>query len=722
LSVAYPVFRNQGNYSGRFGLPVSLGRLTPEARIAVLEMAADSYDEVRHLADVTRPRVGVVTSVSASHLEFFGSLEQIAREKARLVQALPPDGVAALNGDDARVLAMGRDTAARVITYGLSDGVDLRGSDVEVTPSGLRLRAHWQEETAPLRLPLIGAHHAYTALAATAVGLAYGLSWADIQRGLERVEPLPGRTRLLAGINGSLLLDDSYNANPDSALAALEALAALPARRRYVVLGDMTQLGYLTEQGHRLVGDRCARVADRLLAKGELARLAAEQALRAGMPPESVTVAYTARDVVQSLREALVEGDLVLLKGSAEARLEQVTWELLADPGSAADVLPRQGAGWAQVRLARPGRPTWVEIDLDALAHNVGRIVGLVGPDVAVMAVLKADGYGHGAIKVARTALNNGVRWLGVACLGEAIALRRAGIAAPILILGYTPPWQAREAVLHEAVCTVFSRPVAEALSRAAADLGRIARVHVKVDTGMGRFGLLPEQALPFVQDIQGLRGLAVDGIFSHLASADELDLTYTRWQLERFEGVLQELRLAGLLPHHVHIANSAAVLRLPESHYNMVRVGLVLYGLNPSEDSPCPADFCPALAFKCQVAQVKALDTGSYVSYGRTFRTERPSRIAVIPVGYADGFRRAPYHWGYVLVRGQRAPIVGRVCMDQTMIDVTDIPGVRDGDEVVLIGSQGGERITVDDVARRLGTINYEVVSEILARVPRVV
>jgi alanine racemase len=206
------------------------------------------------------------------------------------------------------------------------------------------------------------------------------------------------------------------------------------------------------------------------------------------------------------------------------------------------------------------------------------------------------------------------------------------------------------------------------------------------------------------------------------MANADAEDLSYTLEQLARFEGVLAALRDAGWSPRLVHAANSAAMLRLPQSRYDMVRLGLAMYGLNPSPSVPCPADFQPALSLKSQLAQVKELPTGSAISYGCTYRTARPSRIAVIPIGYADGFRRAPQHWGVVLVRGQRAPIVGRVCMDQTMIDVTDIPGARAGDEVVLLGRQGEETLSVDEVAERLGTINYEVVSEILARVPRMV
>jgi alanine racemase len=362
-----------------------------------------------------------------------------------------------------------------------------------------------------------------------------------------------------------------------------------------------------------------------------------------------------------------------------------------------------------------------LEVDLEAIAHNVRRVVEIVGPSVQVLAVLKADGYGHGAVRVARTALNNGACSLGVASINEGLALRRAGVSAPILVLGFTPAWQAHELVLNGLTATVFDLDVARALERAATQLDSQVRVHIKVDTGMGRLGLLPDDVVSFALALRSLSRLVLEGVFTHFSVADS-DPDYTRWQAGRFQAVLDALAREGIDPSLVHAANSAAILSLPESHFGMVRLGIAMYGLHPSPQLRCPPDFRPALSFKTEVAQVKTLAPGSYVSYGNTYQTTDRQRIAVIPVGYADGFRRAPRHWGEVLVRGQRAPIVGRVCMDQTMIDVTAIADVRQGDEVVLIGEQGGESITAEQVAERLGTINYEVVSEILARVPRVV
>jgi alanine racemase len=341
-----------------------------------------------------------------------------------------------------------------------------------------------------------------------------------------------------------------------------------------------------------------------------------------------------------------------------------------------------------------------------------------------VLVSLKADAYGHGALRVARTTLLNGASWLGVATLSEAMPLRTAGITAQILVFGYIPPWQAREAARLDLRATVYSTDIAAELAQAARDLERTIRVHVKVDTGMARLGLRAEDVesiVRFVEELHGMRGVEVEGIFTHLATADSADQTYALRQLARFDAVLDALDSRGLRPPVIHAANSAATLTLPQSRYSLVRPGIAIYGLAPSDEVSLPAGFQPALAFKTQVAQVKDIPPGEGVSYGATYVTEHETRIAVLPVGYADGFRRAPATWGSVLIHGQEAPLIGRVCMDQCMVDVSHIPDVRRGDEVVLIGRQGEASLSAEEVARRLGTIAYEVVSALLARVPRV-
>jgi Alr-MurF fusion protein len=730
LAAGRQVFCNPPDLSDRFGLPLSLAALTPEHEVAVLELACNAFDDVAHLAELTRPRIAVVTAVNHAHLSHLGSLQAIAQEKGRLVEALPHDGVAILNYDDAWVRAMRERTRAQVITYGLSPDADIVASELRPDPDGLQFVVHFPgvggrgtpgyPPKAEIRTRLLGRHQAYTILAAIAAGLAYHVPWGDILDAVEELRPGAGRLQVLPGINGSLLLDGSASSSPEAALQALATLADYPAQRRIAVLGDMAQLGGYAVEGHRLIGRTAAAFVDLLVTKGHRATWAAEAAKEAGLACGRVFVTYTAKDAVRFLEPKLKAGDVVLVKGDVETRMEEVVGGLLAEPDAAAGLVQRIDSIVA--RAARPARPTWVEVDLEAVAHNVRQIKEVVGPDVKILAVLKADAYGHGAITVARTALNNGAYCCGVASVNEAIRMRQGGVDAPILVLGYTPAWLAKQALLHDVTLTLYDADVARAYSRAATELRRIARIHVKVDTGMGRLGLLPDQLVPFVQGIRDLPGLDLEGVFTHFSVADDANLDYTRWQLDRFLRVLGQLAGLGITFSLVHCANSAALLRLPEARFSMVRLGLAMYGLQPSSNVQLPEGFRPALAWKTTIAQVKTLPPGSYVSYGNTYQTQGEETIAVIPVGYADGFRRAPTRWQSVLVRGQRAPIVGRVCMDQTMISVGHIPNVRVGDEVVLIGRQGEDAITAEEVADWLGTINYEVVSEILARVPRVV
>jgi alanine racemase len=730
LASGHQVFCNPPDLSDRFGLPLSLAELSPEHDVAVLELACNAFNDIAHLVELAQPRIAVVTAVDHAHLSFLGSLEAIAQEKGRLVEALPVDGVVALNYDDFRVRAMRERTCARVVTYGLNPDADIVASDLRPDPDGLQFVVHFPgigglgtpgyPAKAEVRTRLLGRHQVYTVLAAIAVGLAYRIPWGDILDAVEELRPGPGRLQVLPGVGGSLLLDGSASSSPETALQALAALADYPAQRRIAILGDMAQLGGYAVEGHRLVGQKAAAFVDLLVTKGQRAVWIAEAAKESGLACERVFVTYTTRDAVRHLKPQLETGDVVLVKGDLETRMEAVVEGLLADPADAARLVRRMDG--RVVRAARPARPTWVEVDLEAVAFNVQQIKEIVGSEVQVLAVLKADAYGHGAVTVARTALNNGASFCGVASVNEAIGMRQSGVDAPILVLGYTPAWLAKQALLHDITLTLYDADVARAYSRAATDLRRTARVHLKVDTGMGRLGLLPDQFVPFVQEIRHLPGLDLEGIFTHFSVADDGDLDYTRWQLDRFLKVLGQSAGIGIHFRLVHCANSAALLRLPEARFNMVRLGLAMYGLQPSPHVQLPDGFQPALAWKTTIAQVKTLPPGSFVSYGNTYQTQGEETIAVIPVGYADGFRRAPTRWQSVLVRGQRAPIVGRVCMDQTMIDVSHVPNVRVGDEVVLIGRQGDDAISAEEVADWLGTVNYEVVSEILARVPRVV
>jgi len=333
------------------------------------------------------------------------------------------------------------------------------------------------------------------------------------------------------------------------------------------------------------------------------------------------------------------------------------------------------------------------------------------------MAVVKADGYGHGAVPVSRAAIRSGATYLGVSSPEEAAELREAGIKIPILVLSLIQPEEAYKSVALKLEQTICSQDLAAALDREAGKVSTRINVHIKVDTGMGRIGVFPENTLAFVRRLRRYKNLNLAGVFSHFSSADEADKTFARRQLEIFNGVTREIEAAGIHIPKKHMANSAAILDLPESYLDLVRPGIMIYGLYPSPHVSRTMKLRPAMTLRTKVAYVKSVPAGNPISYGRTFFTRKETRVATLPVGYGDGYSRLLSNRGAVLIKEQRAPLIGRVCMDMCLADVSGIKDVRAGDEVILFG----EELSVDEVAQNMGTINYEVVCGVGKRVPRV-
>lgn len=373
-------------------------------------------------------------------------------------------------------------------------------------------------------------------------------------------------------------------------------------------------------------------------------------------------------------------------------------------------------------RHAQMIRPLWAEIDLGAVRHNVKEVRRLVGDAVEIMAVVKAEAYGHGANEVARAAVAAGATWFGVALPEEGIALRCQGFTQPILVFGALQPDQVETFLAHDltaAVCTLTS---ATALSRAAVKAGKTANVHIAVDTGMGRIGVTYTDAVKFTKSLLQLPGIKVSGIFSHFATADHAVKDFAKTQLERFTQIVTRMKAENILPEKVHIANSAAIIDLPSSYFNMVRPGIILYGLTPSDEMELKGkiDLRPALSLKTRVGYVKRVPPQTGISYGLRYQTKKETTIATLPIGYADGWSRRLTNQAEALIHGKRYPIVGTICMDQCMIDVGDDP-VEPGDEVILIGKSGEVEISADDIAHKIGTINYEVTCMLSDRIPRV-
>ena len=362
-------------------------------------------------------------------------------------------------------------------------------------------------------------------------------------------------------------------------------------------------------------------------------------------------------------------------------------------------------------------RDVHAEIDLDAIRHNLTAIRRHISPASKLCAVVKANAYGHGAVEVAKVAADCHADFLAVATVDEGLELRRAGFDLPILILSLIPSRAADIVVENDLTPSVVDIDFAEKISIAAARADKIAKVHLKVETGMGRIGVAPAEAVELAKKISRLPHVELEGIFSHFADADSADRTFTNRQIKIFSDVIDEIKSAGVNIKICHIAESAAILDIPAAHFDMVRAGIIMYGLYPSVEVRRTIELKPAMKFVTRIVYLKKISAGTSIGYGREFVAERDSLIATLPVGYADGYIRA-YKNFHVEIRGQLAPIAGRVCMDQTMIDVTDIDGVQVGDEVILFGS---DKISIDDAARHLNTINYEVTCLVSSRVPRI-
>lgn len=362
-------------------------------------------------------------------------------------------------------------------------------------------------------------------------------------------------------------------------------------------------------------------------------------------------------------------------------------------------------------------RPTWAEINLEDLSHNFRQVKKLLSPSTKIMVTVKADAYGHGLIPVSKKLVSCQADFLGVASIDEGLALRKAGIKLPILVMGLALKEDLDPACLHGLSLTVCDKDFASFLNSRARILGKLVNVHIKVDTGMGRIGVTPLEAAGLVRDIRKLKNLRVEGLFTHFAIADK-SREFTFYQLGLFDKLTVGLKKSGIHIPLIHAANSIGLIDYSKSHFNLVRPGLVIYGLHPKEDMK--TKFNPVLSLKTRIVFIKSMPKGRGISYGHDYVTKRKTTIVTLPIGYGDGYPRNLSNRSPVLIGGERFKVSGRICMDQLMVDVGDLP-VRTGDEAVLIGSQGKYSITAEELARLSGTIPYEIVCGLGSRIPRV-
>jgi alanine racemase len=692
-------YRSPLSYNTQVGAALGLLGMRPEHEVALIEAGISLPGEMDRLEEMIQPDHGILTVISKAHIGGLGSLESTLEQKKRLFKNLRRDSFLVLNADDPLSMMLCDDCKARVATFGFSDSADVRAENVEALPEkGHQFKIRLFDLYLDVTLPVQGRFNILNALAAAATATLLGAPPQAIQKGLQEFLPSPMRLEIHTTVTGVTLINDTYNSDPASMKGALDVLVKVgKGRRKIAILSEMLDLGLHSREEHLAVGKEVVKAGvDHLITVGENAALIGQSAALEGMNPKRITSTRSYNEAAEELERIMNRGDVVLFKGSRWFRLERIAKELVGSIG-----------------------PTRLVVNLDAIAANIKAIKGIVGDDVQLMSVVKSFGYGNDSIRTSRVALENGVSYLAVAFPDEGATLRENRIDAPILVFNVLAE-EADKIVRYDLSAVVPSVELAHTLNKVAG--GRKIPVHLKIDTGMGRSGIWVEDAIPFVQQMFCLRNLEVEGIMTHFSSADDPEAdNYTLQQINSFESLLEELTRLGYGFRYIHAANTSATVRFPQTHYNMVRPGLGIYGMYPSPAIRSLLRLEQVITFSTKIAQIKETPPGRCISYNRRFVTQRCCRIATLHVGYNDGYPRFQSNVGQVVVRGRRCNVVGTVCMDAIMIDVTDVPEARVGDEAVLIGRQGNEEILADEIAANGGTINYEIVCKISPRVTRI-
>lgn len=680
------------SWNSQVGVAMTLLQLDADADIALIECGISRPGEMRRLADMVRPTLGVFVNVGDAHRETLFDERTTASEKAQLFANMNEGSVFVPAQEYAAIDAL---TAVNTDVRRVGEG-----EDAEIV-------IQWSEEARTLRcegqdigLPEIPAGLRTDAALSVAVARSLNIDGASIEAGLAQWSPAPMRLEMTRTPDGVFLLNDAYSADPESFDVALRSLNNMSNEGRAIaVVGPLAQLGKARAAAHARVGQAVARAnLDRLILVGKDANEIGEAAQRAGLAPSRILHAEDAVQAAVMLDEIVRRGDRVLIKASRPERLERVVELLFSAFG-----------------------PAVAHINLETLARNMDRVRQIVGPEVAIMPVVKSFGYGLDSVRLGRLFVQRGAEALAVAYADEGVLLRERGITVPIMVQNLLPH-ELEKIVTHNLSAEVVDPEVVHQLEDVAMRHQKTVAIHIKVDTGMGRCGLLPDSALETVRVALKSPSLRIEGLMTHLASADEAGAEdFTREQLAQFDEFVKASRLLGAKPRWVHAANTAALIRFPESRHSMVRSGIGLLGY---ADLPDDNPFEPVLRFTTRVVAVKSLPEGAPVGYGSTWRVPEGAgarRIAVVAVGYNDGYPRHLSNRGWMSVRGVRCPVVGRVCMDVTMVDITNVPhAVEKGDLVVVYGDAEGEP-SLGEMAGRADTISYELLTRISPRVRRI-
>jgi len=718
LAREFTVHRSPASYNSQVGVALSLLGIRPEHDIAVIEAGISKTGEMDRLREMIQPTAGIITNIGLAHAAGLPTLDITAREKSRLFADAPGPGrersndstqsnaahpVVVPEAEERLVQPFDAFPFTRV-TSGPQETADYRIDTVDNTGHGFDFTVDYPDGTEhSFSLAAAGRHNVVNASRALALADHLGVDPEEAREGLASFELNPMRLEMHTTPQGYTLLNDAYSSDPISARAALGALRQYAGgQRRIAILGDMRDLGERAETAHRELGNAAARTGvDRLYCVGRQAETVREGAIDNGLDAHCIETVDDLDALHDLLDDQLRAGDVVLFKGSRSLQLDRVAAELMESVA-----------------------PTRLYVDLDAIRQNFHNLRRRLETDADVMAVVKSFGYGNDATRVSQTLVNEGVDALAVAYPDEAIPLRKRGLTVPILVMNVLAG-EADKIAKYGLTALLYDADTLDALAAQANRHSEPIDVHLNVDTGMHRLGLEPAEAVQLAGDVVTTHGVELTGVMTHFAAADDDEHDdFTHGQLDQFERVLETLRSHDIDPGCVHAANTAAAWRFPDAHFDMVRVGLGLYGFSPG-----PAvtrehgdQLHPAVALTTRVLKTRRLEPGDTVSYGRTWRANDPTDIAVIAAGYNDGLPRFMSNGGGVLVDGHRCPIVGAVCMDVTMVDVSNHPDeVQKDDDVLVFGHRDQRQLPIDDIARRGDTINYEILCNVSPRVRRI-
>lgn len=705
LSHKFNITASPGSFNSQIGVALSLLQLNSDADLAIVEAGISRPGEMKRLEAMIRPKYGVLTNIGYAHLEGLGTQARIAEEKSLLFKNLPSDGwlltptKTSLPPTHISHLRCPHHVFAEPASPSFPKLLSIRrlGTNLSLTEWLFR-----EGETQPItmRVDAAWSHLFETILAAVTAARLLGCGPNDIAASLSHFEPPQNCLELWESQQGFTLINDAYSSDPISVRAGLATLGTFTEKRRVFLFGGMMGLGDVSAYQHALVGEEAARQkVDWLVTVG---KSAGETRAKFSQkhPRARVDQAVDLEGAISLLEPELGPGDALLIKGPRQARFADAAQQLKGQLS-----------------------PTSFTVNLSKIRHNLLIFQALFKSEPKIMAMVKAFAYGMDAAVVARYLQTIGVSHFGVAYLREAQALRIAGIYLPIVVQLVLA--EESDAVVRQGLQpVVFDESVTKALSRAAEAQGKQVRIHIKIDTGMGRFGLFPQDLPAFLKTLKRHPNLTIEGVMTHFSSADDPEADdFTRGQLAKFGKCLDVIKAHGYEPPLIHAAATAAATRFPEARFTMVRLGLGLYGVAPTQAvrDGLPAPLVCPFALRSKLGFVKDYPAGYPINYNRRFKTERPSRIGFIPMGYHDGLSCGLANRGHVKIGSFDAPMVGSICMDFTAVDVTDIPDAKPGSPVLILGSHRGRHLPVEAMAKQLNTIPYEVLSRLSPRVQRV-